>query len=164
MVKTNYTNRRYYQNQQTLLLNPSKPFYKKRYKEKKFTFKKSLLLITIIFLSFIAYSASAAEFYCKHEDLVGFKGIPDRHLEVTHFKPVSFNVDTGNEKWNCEYPEGEDFLYCGDYFSQFVMQKITYDFTITYHNGLIKNAQDNLYVGYGKCSPVITVAADQVVG
>ena len=44
------------------------------------------------------------------------------------------------------------------------MQKGSYDFTLTYHNGLIKDAQDNLYVGYGKCAPIISVAADQIVG
>ena len=69
-----------------------------------------------------------------------------------------------NPKWNCEYPEGEDFLYCADYFSQFIMQKETKEFTLTYHNGLIKNAQDNLYVGYGQCMPRHDVPPDIVVG
>ena len=164
MLRNNNINRRYYQNEQTIILNPSKPFYKKYRKQKKFTFFKALLVVTAIFSLFIIYSASAADYYCEHEDLVGFKGIPDRHLKPTHFTPVSFEVDISNEKWNCEYPKGENFLYCGDYFSQFVMQNDSYDFTITYHNGLIKNAQDNLYVGYGQCMPRHDVPADIVVG
>ena len=44
------------------------------------------------------------------------------------------------------------------------MQKETLEFTITYHNGLIKSAQDNLYVGYGTCEVLHSVSADMIVG
>ena len=55
-------------------------------------------------------------------------------------------------------------VLANDYFSQFVMQKETLEFTITYHNGLIKSAQDNLYVGYGTCEVLYSVSADMIVG
>ena len=118
----------------------------------------------VIFSAFIGYSAFAEDYYCQQKHVIGFKGIPESDLKAIEFEPRDFEVDTTNPEWNCEYPEGEDFLYCADYFSQFIMQKETKEFTLTYHNGLIKNAQDNLYVGYGQCMPRFDVPADIVVG
>ena len=164
MAKTHYINPRFYQNEKTISLNPSKPFNRKRRKPKNYGFLKSLILVLVIFSVFIGYSAYAEDYYCKQKHVIGFKGIPESDLKVIEFEPRDFEVDTTNPEWNCEYPEGEDFLYCADYFSQFIMQKETKEFTLTYHNGLIKNAQDNLYVGYGQCMPRHDVPADIVVG
>ena len=164
MRKTHYINPRYYRNEKTILLNPSKPFTRKRKPPKKPGLFKYILLVFLLFSAFIGYSAYAEDYYCKQKALVGFKGIPENDLKVVEFNPMEFEVDTTNPKWNCEYPEGEDFLYCADYFSQFIMQKETKEFTLTYHNGLIKNAQDNLYVGYGQCIPRFDVPNDIVIG
>ena len=164
MPKSNYINPRFYQNERTISLNPSKPFNRKRRKPKRFSFLKSLILVLVIFSAFIGYSAFAEDYYCQQKHVVGFKGIPESDLKAIEFEPRAFEVDTTNPEWNCEYPEGEDFLYCADYFSQFIMQKETKEFTLTYHNGLIKDAQDNLYVGYGQCMPRHDVPADIVVG
>ena len=164
MPKSNYINPRFYQNERTISLNPSKPFNRKRRKPKRFSFLKSLILVLVIFSVFIGYSAFAEDYYCQQKHVVGFKGIPESDLKAIEFEPRDFEVDTTNPEWNCEYPDGEDFLYCADYFSQFIMQKETKEFTLTYHNGLIKDAQDNLYVGYGQCIPRHDVPADIVVG
>ena len=164
MAKTHYINPRFYQNEKTISLNPSKPFNRKRYKPKNYSFLKSLILVLAIFSVFIEYSAFAEDYYCQQKHVVGFKGIPESDLKAIEFEPRDFEVDTTNPKWNCEYQEGEGFLYCADYFSQFIMQKETKEFTLTYHNGLIKDAQDNLYVGYGQCMPRHDVPADIVVG
>ena len=59
MTKTHYINPRYYQNEQTILLNPSKPFAKKRKRPKKPSFFRYLLFVLILFSAFISYSAFA---------------------------------------------------------------------------------------------------------
>ena len=59
MAKTHYINPRFYQNEKTISLNPSKPFNRKRRKPKRFSFLKSLILVLIIFSAFIGYSAYA---------------------------------------------------------------------------------------------------------
>jgi hypothetical protein len=57
--KSNYINPRFYQNERTISLNPSKPFNRKRRKPKRFSFLKSLILVLVIFSTFIGYSAFA---------------------------------------------------------------------------------------------------------
>jgi len=57
--KSNYINPRFYQNERTISLNPSKPFNRKRRKPKRFSFLKSLILVLVIFSAFIGYSAYA---------------------------------------------------------------------------------------------------------
>ena len=121
----------------------------------------ALVLLTLLMLP---TGAIANDYLCKHQALVGFTGIPESNLQPTEFNPREFGVDISNPDWFCLYPEGESFLYCGDYFSQFIMQTETLEFTITYHNGLFKDAQDNLYVGYGTCVPNVSVSADMIVG
>ena len=59
MAKTNYINPRFYQNEQTILLNPTKPFIKIKRKPKKSSFLRYLLFVLIIFSAFIGYSAFA---------------------------------------------------------------------------------------------------------
>ena len=59
MPKSNYINPRFYQNERTISLNPSKPFNRKRRKPKRFSFLKSLILVLVIFTTFIGYSAFA---------------------------------------------------------------------------------------------------------
>ena len=59
MTKTHYINPRYYQNERTILLNPSKPFAKKRKRPKKPSFFRYLLFVLILFSAFISYSAFA---------------------------------------------------------------------------------------------------------
>lgn len=59
MPKSNYINHRFYQNERTISLNPSKPFNRKRRKPKRFSFLKSLILVLVIFSAFIGYSAFA---------------------------------------------------------------------------------------------------------
>ena len=59
MPKSNYINPRFYQNERTISLNPSKPFNRKRRKAKRFSFLKSLILVLVIFSTFIGYSAFA---------------------------------------------------------------------------------------------------------
>ena len=59
MTKTHYINQRYYQNERTILLNPSKPFRKIRKKSSKPSFLRYLLIVLIIFSSLIGYSAFA---------------------------------------------------------------------------------------------------------
>ena len=59
MPKSNYINPRFYQNERTISLNPSKPFNRKRRKPKRFSFLKSLILVLVIFSAFIGYSAFA---------------------------------------------------------------------------------------------------------
>ena len=59
MAKTHYINPRFYQNEKTISLNPSKPFNLKRRKPKKHSFLKSLILVFVIFSAFIVYSAYA---------------------------------------------------------------------------------------------------------
>ena len=59
MAKTNYINPRFYQNEQTILLNPTKPFIKIKRKPKKSSFLRYLLFVLIIFSVFIGYSAFA---------------------------------------------------------------------------------------------------------
>ena len=61
MAKTHYINPRFYQNEKTISLNPSKPFNRKRRKPKRFSFLKSLILVLVIFSAFIGYSAYANE-------------------------------------------------------------------------------------------------------
>ena len=59
MTKTHYINPRYYQNERTILLNPSKPFKKTRKRSSKSSFLRYLLIVLIIFSGFIGYSAFA---------------------------------------------------------------------------------------------------------
>ena len=59
MAKTNYINPRFYQNEQTILLNPTKPFIKIKKRPKKSSFLSYLLFVLIIFSAFIGYSAFA---------------------------------------------------------------------------------------------------------
>ena len=59
MTKTHYINPRFYQNEQTILLNPTKPFIKIKRKPKKSSFLRYLLFVLIIFSAFIGYSAFA---------------------------------------------------------------------------------------------------------
>ena len=59
MTKTHYINPRYYQNERTILFNPSKPFTKIRKKPRKTGFLRYLLFVLIIFSTFIGYSAFA---------------------------------------------------------------------------------------------------------
>ena len=59
MAKTHYINPRFYQNEKTISLNPSKPFNRKRRKPKRFSFLKSLILVLAIFSVFIGYSVYA---------------------------------------------------------------------------------------------------------
>ena len=59
MTKTHYINPRYYQNERTILFNPSKPFTKIRKKPRKTGFLRYLLFVLIIFSAFISYSAFA---------------------------------------------------------------------------------------------------------
>ena len=59
MAKTHYINPRFYQNEKTISLNPSKPFNRKRRKTKSFSFLKSLILVLAIFSVFIGYSVYA---------------------------------------------------------------------------------------------------------
>ena len=59
MPKSNYINPRFYQNERTISLNPSKPFNRKRRKPKRFSFLKSLVLVLVVFSAFIGYSAFA---------------------------------------------------------------------------------------------------------
>ena len=59
MTKTHYINPRYYQNERTILLNPSKPFSRKRKSAKKPGLFKYILLVFLIFSAFIGYSAYA---------------------------------------------------------------------------------------------------------
>jgi len=55
--KSHYINPRFYQNEKTISLNPSKPFNRKRRKPKNYSFLKSLILVLVIFSAFIGYSA-----------------------------------------------------------------------------------------------------------
>ena len=57
--KTHYINPRYYQNEKTILLNPSKPFSRKRKPPKKPGLFKYILLVFLLFSAFIGYSAYA---------------------------------------------------------------------------------------------------------
>ena len=59
MRKTHYINPRYYQNEKTILLNPSKPFSRKRKPPKKPGLFKSILLVFLLFSAFVGYSAYA---------------------------------------------------------------------------------------------------------
>ena len=59
MRKTHYINPRYYQNEKTILLNPSKPFARKRKPPKKPGLFKYILLVFLLFSAFIGYSAYA---------------------------------------------------------------------------------------------------------
>ena len=59
MAKTHYINPRFYQNEKTISLNPSKPFNRKRHKPKNYSFLKSLILVLAIFAVFIGYSVYA---------------------------------------------------------------------------------------------------------
>ena len=59
MAKTNYINPRFYQNEQTILLNPTKPFIKIKKRRQKSSFLRYLLFVLIIFSAFIGYSAFA---------------------------------------------------------------------------------------------------------
>ena len=59
MAKTHYINPRFYQNEKTISLNPSKPFNRKRRKPKNYSFLKSLILVLAIFSVFIGYSVYA---------------------------------------------------------------------------------------------------------
>ena len=59
MAKTHYINPRFYQNEKTISLNPSKPFNRKRRKPKSFSFLKSLVLVLAVFSVFIGYSVYA---------------------------------------------------------------------------------------------------------
>ena len=59
MAKTHYINPRFYQNEKTISLNPSKPFNRKRRKPKNYSFLKSLILVLVIFSAFIGYSVYA---------------------------------------------------------------------------------------------------------
>ena len=59
MRKTHYINPRYYQNEKTILLNPSKPFSRKRKPPKKPGLFKYILLVFLLFSAFIGYSAYA---------------------------------------------------------------------------------------------------------
>ena len=59
MAKTHYINPRFYQNEKTISLNPSKPFNRKRRKPKSFSFLKSLILVIAVFTAFIGYSVYA---------------------------------------------------------------------------------------------------------
>ena len=59
MAKTHYINPRFYQNEKTISLNPSKPFNRIRRKPKSHSFLKSLILVLVIFSVFIGYSAFA---------------------------------------------------------------------------------------------------------
>jgi hypothetical protein len=57
--KSNYINPRFYQNERTISLNPSKPFNHKRRKPKSHSFLKSLVLVIAVFTAFIGYSVYA---------------------------------------------------------------------------------------------------------
>ena len=59
MAKTHYINPRFYQNEKTISLNPSKPFNRKRRKPKSYSFLKSLILVLAVFTAFIGYSVYA---------------------------------------------------------------------------------------------------------
>jgi len=59
VTKTHYINPRYYQNERTILLNPSKPFAKTRKRSSKPGFLRYLIIVLIIFSAFIGYSAFA---------------------------------------------------------------------------------------------------------
>jgi len=59
VTKTHYINQRYYQNERTILLNPSKPFRKTRKISSKPSFLRYLIIVLIIFSAFIGYSAYA---------------------------------------------------------------------------------------------------------
>ncbi|MDA7763758.1 hypothetical protein N8903_02195 [Pelagibacterales bacterium] len=59
MTKTHYINQRYYQNERTILFNPSKPFRKNRKRSSKPSFLRYLIIVLIIFSGFIGYSAFA---------------------------------------------------------------------------------------------------------
>ena len=96
MPKSNYINPRFYQNERTISLNPSKPFNRKRRKPKRFSFLKSLVLVLLVFSAFIGYSAYAEDYYCQQNHVIGFKGIPESDLRVIEFEPRDFEVDTTN--------------------------------------------------------------------
>ena len=72
MPKSNYINPRFYQNERTISLNPSKPFKRKRRKPKRSSFLKSLILVLVIFSAFIGYSAFAEDYYCQQKHVIGF--------------------------------------------------------------------------------------------
>ena len=59
MTKTHYINQRYYQNEQTILLNPTKPFRKTRKRSNKPSIIRYLIIVLIIFSALIGYSAFA---------------------------------------------------------------------------------------------------------
>ena len=61
MLKNNNLNQRYYQNKETIFLNPTKPFKKRRIKSNSSGLLKYLILVTIIFSVLIGYSAFADE-------------------------------------------------------------------------------------------------------
>ena len=61
MPKSKYLNSRYYENENTILFNPSKPFNRKKRKYKNLSFIKSLFFVLIIFSAFIGYSVYATE-------------------------------------------------------------------------------------------------------
>jgi len=67
VAKTHYINPRFYQNEKTISLNPSKPFNRKRRKPKRFSFLKSLILVLVIFSAFIGYSAYAITDYVSED-------------------------------------------------------------------------------------------------
>ena len=96
MAKTHYINPRFYQNEKTISLNPSKPFNRKRHKPKNYSFLKSLILVLIIFSVSIGYSAYAEDYYCQQKHVIGFKGIPESDLKAIEFEPRDFEVDTTN--------------------------------------------------------------------
>jgi|TARA_B110000967_G_scaffold209192_1_gene264224 hypothetical protein len=57
--KPHYINSRYYQNERTLILNPTIPLTQPSKKSRKPSFLKSLLFVLVIFSVFIGYSAYA---------------------------------------------------------------------------------------------------------
>ena len=67
MPKSHYINPRFYQNEKTISLNPSKPFNHKRRKPKNYSFLKSLIFVLIIFSAFIGYSVYANENNSKND-------------------------------------------------------------------------------------------------
>ena len=110
MAKTNYINPRFYQNEQTILLNPTKPFIKIKRKPKKSSFLRYLLFVLIIFSAFIGYSAFAGgpkpdEGWVTEADADGVA--IKHHGNITHGDSIYIFLS----KNNCNYATWISSIY-----------------------------------------------------
>jgi hypothetical protein len=96
VTKTHYINPRYYKNERTILLNPSKPFSKVRKRQRKSSFVRTLLFVLILFSVFIGYTAFAD---------VTDKSMPDEGWVTEVFE------DTITVKHHGNVTHGDDIVY-----------------------------------------------------